>query len=83
MFLLSIRLTAALWKGRGTILKAYLLATLILLAVMVPITSRATSASIATHIRDLTQRLYTLTVFPVVAVSALVLALRYRRQRLA
>jgi hypothetical membrane protein len=80
MILLPILLTAAIWNGSGAILKAYLLATLILLAVMIPITSTNIGVE-TTHIRGLTQRLYTLTVFPVVAVSALVLAFRYRRQQ--
>jgi hypothetical membrane protein len=78
MFLLPILLTAVLWKGSGAILKGYLAATLILLAAMILITSVET-----THIRGLTQRLYTLTVFPVVAVSAIVFALRYRRLQVA
>lgn len=82
MVLLPILLTAALWEGSGTILRAYLVATLILLAAMIPITSTNAGPE-TTRIRGLTQRLYTLTVFPVVAVSALVLARRYRRQLLA
>ncbi len=82
MFLLPILLTAALWRRSGAILKAYLVATLIVLAAMTPFTSGNIGVD-TTHIRGLTQRLYTLTVFPVVAVSALVLALRYRRQQLA
>jgi hypothetical membrane protein len=82
MVLLPILLTAALWRGSGVILKAYLVATLILLAVMTLITSANVGLD-TTHLRGLTQRLYTLTVFPVVAVSALVLAFRYCRQQLA
>jgi len=81
MFLLPILLTAALWQGSGAILKTYLVATLILLAAMMAM--RSSPAGVDTsHVRGLTQRLYTLTVFPVVAVSAIVLALRYRRQQL-
>jgi hypothetical membrane protein len=76
MFLLPILLTAALWKGSGAILKGYLAATLILLAAMIPITS--SNIVDTTHIRGLTQRLYTLTVFPLIAVSAVVLARRYQ-----
>jgi hypothetical protein len=79
MFLLPILLTAALWDGSGAILKTYLVATLILLAVMIGMRSSPVGVE-TTHVRGLTQRLYTLTVFPVVAVSAIVLGLRYRRQ---
>jgi hypothetical protein len=77
MVLLPILLTAALWQGSGAVLKAYLIATLLLLAVTISITSNDIGVD-ATHIRGLIQRLSMLTVFPVVAVAALVLALRYR-----
>jgi hypothetical membrane protein len=77
MVLLPILLTAALWQGSGAVLKAYLVATLLLLAAMIPITSGNIGVD-TTHIRGLTQRLWTLTVFPVVAVAALVFALRYQ-----
>jgi hypothetical protein len=76
MFLLPILLTAALWRASGAILKSYLVGTLILLAVMVSITSG--NIVDTTHIRGLTQRLYTLAVFPVMGVSAIVLARRYK-----
>src|SRR5258708_5178022 len=79
--LLPILLTAALWKGSGPVLKTYLVATLILLALMIPIMTNKIGLD-TTHIRGLTQRIYTLTLFPVIAVSAFVLALRYRRQQL-
>jgi len=82
MFLLPILLSAALWDGSGAILKVYLAATLILLAAMTLITSSNIGIN-TTHIKGLTQRLYTLSVFPVLAVSAIVLAHRYRRQQLA
>ena len=82
MVLLPILLTGALWNGSGPILKAYWVATLILLAAMIPITSSNIAVSTA-HVRGLTQRVYTLTIFPVVAVSAVVIAHRYRRQQLA
>lgn len=77
MFLLPILLTAALWNRTGAIVNVYLAATLILLAVMILISSGKIIDT--THIRGLTQRLYTLAVFPVIAVSAVVLALGYLR----
>jgi hypothetical membrane protein len=80
MFLLPILLTAALWKASGPILKGYLLATLILLAAMTAMTSSNIGVD-TTHVRGLTQRLYTLAVFPVIAVSGVVLGLRYRGRR--
>jgi hypothetical protein len=76
--LLPILLTSALWKGSGPILKTYFVATLILLAVMIPIMTNKIGVD-TTNIRGLTQRVYTLTLFPVIGVSALVLAHRYRR----
>ena len=76
MFLLPILLSAGLWRGSDAILKAYLIATLTLLAVMTVLASG--SVMDTSHLRGLTQRLYTLAVFPVVAVSAVVLARRYR-----
>jgi hypothetical membrane protein len=79
MFLLPMLLSAAIWKGSRAILKGYLVATLILLAVMTLITSGKIGID-TTHMRGLTQRLYTLAVFPVIAVSAVVHAVRYRRQ---
>jgi hypothetical membrane protein len=75
-FLLPILLTAALWNRSGGILKVYLIATLMLLAVIIPITSG--NIVDTTHIRGLTQRLYTLTIFPMIAVSAIALAHDYR-----
>jgi hypothetical protein len=79
MFLLPMLLTAALWESSGPILKAYLVANLSLLALMIPITTHTIGVD-TTHVRGLIQRIYTLTVFPVISVSALVLALRYRQR---
>ena len=76
MVLLPILLTAALWQGSGAILKAYLITTLLLLVAMIPITSKIGVDT--NHLRGLTQRLSTLTVFPVIAIAALILALRYQ-----
>lgn len=69
--LLPVLLTAALWKGSGPILKTYFVATLILVAAMIGMNP--------TNVRGLTQRIYTLTVFPPIAVAAIALADRYRK----
>ena len=78
MVLLPILLTAALWNGSSPILNTYLLATLILLAALTLVTSGNFGID-TSHIKGLTQRLYTLTVFPLISVAAMVLARRYRR----
>jgi hypothetical membrane protein len=78
MTALPILLTAALWQGSGPLLKAYFLATLVLLLAMVPVMSNKIGVD-TTHIRGLRQRVFTLTVFPPIAVSACVLARRLRR----
>jgi hypothetical membrane protein len=78
--LLPVLLTAALWKGSGVVLKAYFVATLVLLLAMVTLRSGATGID-TTHVRGLVQRIYTLTVFPPVAVAAGVLLVRLRPSR--
>lgn len=78
--LLPILLTAALWRGSGAPLRVYLVATLVLSAAMVPVTSGAAGID-KTHVHGLIQRIYTLTVFPPVGVAAVALARRLRRLR--
>jgi hypothetical membrane protein len=78
MVLLPILLTATLWRlsdSRG--LKAYLIATLILLAAMFPIMSGLTGIDRYAY-RGLLQRVFTLTVFPPIGVAAYVLAKRMK-----
>ena len=77
MIALPILLTAALWRRGGRALRTYFVATLMLLIAMVPVMSGA--ARIRTgSIRGLVQRVYTLTVFPPIAVAACVLARRLK-----
>jgi hypothetical protein len=74
MILLPPLLTAASWRhSRSRLLKTYLLATLALLAVMIPIMSGATGLDTHTN-RGLLQRIFTLTIFPPIGVAACVLA---------
>lgn len=77
MILLPVLLTASLWRGSGRALKAYFVATLLLLAAMFPIMSGVSGLD-TTNIRGLTQRVFTLTVFPPIAVGAAVLLRRLK-----
>ena len=77
MIALPVLLTASLWRGSGTALRAYFVATLILLLAMIPVMSGMAGID-TTNVRGLVQRVYTLTVFPPIAVGACVLALRLR-----
>ena len=73
---LPLLLAAALWpRTRSRPLKAYLLATLALLAVMIPVMRGDTGLDTHTY-RGLVQRVFTLTVFPPIAVAAYVLSRR-------
>ena len=75
MIALPLLLTAALWRGASRALKAYLVATLLLLGVMFPIMSGI--SGIDTHAyRGLQQRVFALTVYPPIGVAAYVLARR-------
>jgi hypothetical membrane protein len=76
--LLPILLTAALWKSSRPPLKTYFIATLILLLAMIPIMSGISGLD-TSNLRGLQQRIYTLTVFPPIAVAAIALANRYRK----
>jgi len=78
MILLPVLLTLALWKESGRPLKAYFVATLLLLLAMVPVMSGAAGID-TTNVRGLVQRIYTLTVFPPIAVAAGVLARHFKR----
>jgi hypothetical membrane protein len=78
MLLVPFALAAALWKRDGSpALKAYLIATIVLLVAMVPIMSGMTGLD--THaFRGLFQRIFALTVFTPIGVGACVLAMRVR-----
>jgi hypothetical membrane protein len=78
MTLVPIVLTAALWRGGGAGLRAYFAATLVLLAVMVPVVSGVAGFD-RSSARGLKQRMYTLTVYPPIGVAAGVLIARMRR----
>lgn len=78
MVLLPVLLAAALWGRRvSPLLKAYLLATLLLLAVIFPIMSGISGIDTHAH-RGLQQRAFALTVFPPIGVAAFVLSRRVR-----
>jgi hypothetical membrane protein len=72
---LPILLTVALWKGAHPALKAYFVANLMLLAVMVPIMSGFSGLDTHTY-RGLFQRIFGLTVFLPVGVASAVLGRR-------
>ena len=74
--LLPILLTATVWRGSGPNLKAYFIATLMLLVVTIVILPNQVAINTAS-IRGLIQRIHTLTTFPPIAVAALALAHRY------
>ena len=78
MILLPVLHTAALWKRSGRPLRLYFVATLLLLLAMIPIMSGMSGID-TVPVRGLLQRIYTLTVFPVIGVAAWVLAGRFRR----
>jgi hypothetical membrane protein len=77
MFVLPVLLTLALWRGASPLLKAYLVATLLLLAAMVPVTTGLTGIDRRAY-RGIIQRVYTLTTFPPIGVAAWVLGRRVR-----
>jgi hypothetical membrane protein len=78
MILPPFLLTATLWKEReARLLKAYLVATIVLLVVMIPIMSGMTDLD--THsFSGLLQRIFAFTVFPPIAVCALFLSRHMR-----
>jgi hypothetical membrane protein len=76
MLLLPVLLTAVVWRRtRSPALRVYFVATLVLLAAMVPVMSGA--SGLDTHAyRGLVQRVFTLAIFPPIGVAAFVLARR-------
>lgn len=68
MILLPVLLTAALWKGAAPALKGYFVATLLLLLAVFPFMSGV--AGDISNVRGLFQRVFTLTIFPPIAVAA-------------
>jgi hypothetical membrane protein len=78
IILLPFLLTATLWKQRNArLLKTYLVATIVLLVVMIPIMSGLTGLDRRPY-SGLLQRIFALTVFPPIAVCAYFLARRIR-----
>jgi hypothetical membrane protein len=77
LLLLPVLFAIALWKRGHPALRAYLVANLVLLAVMIPIMSGMTGLDTHTY-RGLFQKLFALTVFPPIAVAAFVLARRIK-----
>ena len=80
MVLLPVLLSAALWRHGGRGLKAYLVATLILLGAVTLLRS-GLSGLTKYEYRGLLQRVSMLTVFPPIGVGAWVLVRRLRRLR--
>jgi hypothetical protein len=78
MIILPIVLAAALWRGGGLALRRYFAATLLLLVAMIPVMSGLVPVDRSKYAGVL-QRVYTLTVFPPVAVAACSLARRMAR----
>jgi len=72
MLLLPILLTAVLWRRGDSLLKAYLVLTLVLLALMVPVMSGISGIDRQAN-RGLIQRIFALAIFPPIGVGAYVL----------
>lgn len=78
MISLPFLFTATLWKEKDAwALKAYLVATIVLLVVMIPIMSGATGLDTRSF-SGLLQRIFAFTVFPPIAVCAFFLARRVK-----
>ena len=75
MFVLPVMLALSLWRGASPPMKAYLVATLLLLVAMVPVMTGLTGIDRRAH-RGLVQRVYTLAIFPPIGVGAWALARR-------
>jgi hypothetical membrane protein len=75
MILIPFLVTGVLWKQSGALLRAYLVATLLLITGMIPIMSGMTGLDTQTY-RGLFQRLVTLAIFPPIGVGAYCLARR-------
>jgi hypothetical membrane protein len=79
MIAVPFLLTATLWRERDArALKAYLVATIALLVVMIPIMSGASGIDMGSY-SGICQRIFAFTVFPPIAVCALFLAMRLNR----
>jgi hypothetical protein len=72
MLALPVLITLSLWRRASPRLRAYLVATLLLLAAMVPIFTGLTGIDRHAY-RGLIQRVFTLTIFPPIGVAAWVL----------
>jgi hypothetical membrane protein len=78
MILLPFLLTATLWKERNArLLKAYLIATILLLIIMIPIMSGISGVNTRSY-SGLLQRIFAFTVFPPIAVCSVFLASRIK-----
>ena len=80
MVALPVLITLCLWRGASSPLRAYFVATLLLLAAMVPVVTGVTRIDRRTY-RGIIQRLYTLTTFPPIAVGAWALERRVRARQ--
>jgi hypothetical membrane protein len=69
MVALPVLITLSLWRRASPPLRTYFVATLLLLAAMVPIVTGVTGIDRRTY-RGIIQRLYTLTTYPPIAVGA-------------
>jgi hypothetical membrane protein len=77
MVALPVLIILSLWRRASPPLRAYFVATLLLLAAMVPVVSGVTGIDRRTY-RGIIQRLYTLTTFPPIAIGAWALERRLR-----
>jgi hypothetical protein len=80
MFALPVLITLSLWRGASPPLRAYFVATLLLLAAMVPVVTGVSGVDRRTY-RGIIQRVYTLTTFPPIAVGAWALGRRVRARQ--
>ena len=74
---LPVLLAIALWKGAHPALRAYLVANLVLLAVMFPILSGFTGLDTHTY-RGIYQRIFALTVFLPIGITSVVIMTRIK-----
>lgn len=79
MTLLPVLLTATLWRQGGTLLRVYLVSTLVLLGGVLTLRSGLSGLDKYEY-RGLLQRVFTLSIFPPIGVGAYVLATRIRRR---
>jgi hypothetical membrane protein len=79
MILIPFLFAGVLWKQSGALLKAYLVATLLLIAVMIPIMTGKTGLDTQAY-RGIFQRLVALAIYPPVGVGAYCLARRIQEK---